>query len=474
MMKMKLRYSLAILAFMLCACERHSLVEGPAFTEGKYLTVALPLDQGTKDGISGIFFPDAPHSGDIIFDGGYFCVVSVPVNADGTLDWENNISDYPHWASTTRDKTYSRVIYCDTGKTTDEWFAKDKGYGCMFFATITGSLYGTAYSNISYYKVVINPETGNPDLVLQKEEPFTWTYYGNRLTGSVYNYTIGGESKYLMKTYMNDQCSSPLGVSDWGDFGVVPYSSSDHIIGAHSDVMQYDDIVAKKFLNFKEFAPAGAMLRFNMKTSEASLSISRVEISLENIEYNISGSAFLDFSDYQNNKYELIPVDRVSDAIGEDLSSKGIVTSYYLQDDGETYSPTYSVVWTHEGQSQFASFGPQYSYDTISRDTKYTDYWYGYNEAEDWSYSESVITVTTTPTETYQYVGIIPQTTGITDDSVIVFKAYDSSQSLICTFKKKLPEGGFQGGVRYDFTLTWDVTSTATSPSAGKYDTVEW
>ena len=475
MMKMKLRYSLAILAVMLCACERHTLVEGPSFTSGKYLTVALPLDQGTKDGISGIFFPDAPHSGDIIFDGGYFSVMSVPVNADGTLDWENHISDYPHWANTTRDKTYSRVIYCDTGKTTDEWFAKDKGYGCVFFASITGALYGGTYSNINYYKVVIDPETGHDRLEIQKTEPYTWSHYGNKVTGSVFNYTIGGESKYLMKTFMTDQCSSPLGICDWGDFGVVPYSNSDHIIGAHSEVMQYDEIVANKFLNFKEFAPAGAMLRFNMKTSEASLSISRVEISFENTGDNISGSAFMDFSDYENNKYGLISVDRVSDAIGEDLTGIGVITSYYLQDDGVTYSPTYSVEWTYEGESRSASYGPNYSYDdTESYDKKYTDYWYSYDEAEDRTSVESVITVTTTPTEAYQYVGIIPQTTGITDDSVIVFKAYDSSESLICTFKKKLPEGGFKGGVRYDFTLTWDVTSTATSPSAGKYDTVEW
>ena len=473
---MKTRFILIFAAFavLFASCEKNRLASSADPASDKVI-VALSLDNSTRgdDSIDGIFFPDADNSGTIIFGRGYFTVMSVPVNADGeTLDWEKAIVDSPRDARTKKDKTFSRVMYCATGKNTAEWFANDKGYGCIFFAVIAGnSNYNSFGTTIRYLQIVNNVENpGDYTENILREE-----YYSSQVNQPIRTYTIGGIDKTFVKAYlpMDGSGRSTWDKRNWEEYGEVDFSSTDHIIGAHSGIVSREDVFESKFVNFSAFAPCGALLRFNMKLSEGSMTISRVDATIENTGDNMAGSYFMDFSDYQNNNYPLYSVKSLSSETGIDLINTDVLyTAYYLQDDGETYDTTYTLNWEDkEGQPQSMTLGPQSWPFNTTFDSRYVSSWTYYDhdkEYERWSQ----VTLSTTPSEKYTYIGLLPQTRGLSDDSRIVFKIYDTQGDLISTVKKKLPDGGFRSGVRYDFTLTFPVYGIGAD--AGKYDTVVW
>ena len=423
------------------------------------LTLALRLDDQTKDGISGIFFPDAPSSGAILFDSGYFTVMCVPVNEDGTLDWTQYVSDVQHSAYSTKSSDYPRVIYCETGKTTEEWFAKDKGYGCMFFATISGGYNeGNWIGTVRYVQMVLsNPETGAfNEREIRNETIPVFPDNGYDATGNAANIVAEG-GKYYMASYLSQNYSTyPQEDSSWKEYGIIDSSSSDHLVGAHSAVVQYADIADSKFLNFTDYAPAGVILRFNMKSDEGTLTFSKLEISMENTGDNLAGQAYMDFSNYQENKYSLVSARKFSSMTGTNLETAQFTRVWYLQDDGTTYAETYTCNWVDENDNPRSNnWGPETETRTRTSDVRSRSGWYRYDSEEGEYRYEPTITLTTTPTAQYYYIGILPQVNGISADSRIVFKAYDSSDQCVCAVKKKLPSGGFQGGVRYDFTLSF-------------------
>ena len=199
-MDKKIILYIAALAILVSACnkDRFDTVPSP---QKECLKVAVPLEGDTKDGIGGIFFPDAPSSGAIMFDSGSMSVMSVPVNEDGTLDWTKYISDLPRSAYSTKTSAFSRVMYCETGKTTEEWFARDKGYGCVFFAAIYSGNMEYRAGSVSYYQIVI-PEEGYiyPQQELIKSESFfLFPDDGFDATGNAKNILVEG-GKYYMAT----------------------------------------------------------------------------------------------------------------------------------------------------------------------------------------------------------------------------------------------------------------------------------
>ena len=458
-MDKKIILYIAALAILVSACnkDRFDTVPSP---QKECLKVAVPLEGDTKDGIGGIFFPDAPSSGAIMFDSGSMSVMSVPVNEDGTLDWTLYISDLPRSAYSTKTSAFSRVMYCETGKTTEEWFARDKGYGCVFFAAIYSGNMEYRAGSVSYYQIVI-PEEGYiyPQQELIKSESiFLFPDDGFDATGNAKNILVEG-GKYYMATYLSHNYGNyPQTDGDWEEYGTIDSATSDHVVGAHSEVMQFDDIANSKFLNFSAFAPAGVMLRFNLAVSEGTLSMYRLEISLENTGNNMGGQAYMDFSDYANNKYSLVSAQRLSSITGTNLVSTEYVNQKFLQDDGVTYADTYTARWEDEyGNPQERVFGPNIV--SVNRTTNNMNRgdWYVYNPSEERYEYRSPLILTTTPTPNYFYTGLLPQVEGISADSRIVFKAYDERGNCISVVRKKLPEGGFQGGMRYDFTLTFPV-----------------
>ena len=466
-MDKKIIIIITALAVLVAGCDKNRFDHASSPAQ-EHLTVALSLDDATKDGIGGIFFPDAPNSGAIILNNGYFTVMSVPVNADGTLDWTLYLSDYPHDAYSRRDKTFSRVICSETGRTTEEWFANDKGYGCVFFATISGTTTFNSSAFVNYYRVCKNEETGGfyTEQVKPQERVSLFPDSGSDATGHAKNILVDGE-KYYMATFMSNNAwfNYPSTDYEWEEYGIIDSAAYDHIVGAHSDVVFFSDIAQSKFLNFSSFAPAGTQLRFNMNTTEETLSLSRLEIFVENTGDNLSGQAYMDFSDYENNRYSLVSARHLSSVIGVDLENATYVTTYYLQDDG-TYAETYDYIAKDEfGNPKLDEFdNPIIEYSTGSPSTgtanrtydyRYRNDWYVYDPDQGEYRYQSPLTLTTTPTANYFYFGILPQQTDLSADSRIVFKAFNSNNQCVGIVRKKLPSGGFKGGVRYDFTLTF-------------------
>lgn len=389
-------------------------------------------------GSKAIYFPNE-EQGLLAFDSGRITIFSVPVDANGDLEWDKYVSGRTNWAEVAEARN-SNTIYSNTRKTVSEWFANatevDGEKRCVFFGVLTSDS-----SDLNDYLLRRYFDTDGTSILYEISSPEDW--FVTRQDGKTF-------AKVRIDYWQEMHHDRKDDSAPWYVRGIR------HIIGAHSDVLTESEVMNARFVNLSGFNPSNVLLRFKMTATKDDFNLYKLIVRVEPTGDNLAGYAFIDFSDYLNNNYPIMSATAYMDAYGEPIIH--YPSQYVKQADGTFEATGYS--------------------DYI--DTNYSDHvahangWDSYDQEDDDYRWTSTIPVSSSSLTDDVYLSFYPQTTGITSDSYIIFDAYDENEFLVRSVKKKIPAGGFRGGIRYDFTLTFGGANTIVTDNAGFYIEDEW
>ena len=390
-------------------------------TEG-LLKVCIPADALSK-----AYFPDEETGGLLLRDE-YYQLVGIPVEEDGVggqiLRYDlavvcDESKEGGHqsggWRSGDNEEEYEHNMryYYYYDKTPHDFFTQfDK---CVFF------LIGSGNSSNGYWHYRISGGYTTSD----------FRSYINYL-----NLSASGNDHYYFKTAVS-QAQIDARVGTETEIYGRNYSQFQTICG-HSVVLTEREIVERDnyAVTFPVLRLSNALLQFKIQLQdESSVEMRQLKISLKNdVDHSadpawyhiLSGQTFTDFSGYADNLYSMYSVPNVNS-----LYPGAVDASEYLVFDHIILG------WT---ASDFST-NPEISY-----------------------------TLSSTPTDRYFYACVVPQSEYIDEYSYLFFEAIDSNGKVVGTAKKYLPEGGFQAGKRYDFTLTLRENDLGTDAgNAGSY-----
>lgn len=418
-MKTKIILYFAALCLLAASCGKNDSV-GLSVQENHFMKVCLPADALSK-----AYFPDE-NSGNLYWRNEYIFLVGVPVDGDGTLRFDlavktGNGGGYggSSWSSgDTSQEEYERnrlyVYYVD--KSPHDFFTQfDK---CRFFLMASGdNWWGNQYWR--------HEMAGSSSF---------WNY------ADWVNLQIAGEDQYFMKSAVS-QVQYDYRVNESDSEYYLNYSHCQTICGC-SDVLTEQDIVenGNYAVTFPVLRLSNALLKFNIQIDGGTpIMMRNMRISLKNDAdhsgdtdwyHALSGETFTDFSGYLSNQYTMYSIPQLEKLYPGENDLTGYYTSDYVL-----------LGWSNDS----------------------------WNATED-------ITLSSTPTDRWFYACVIPQSEYIDENSYLLFEAMDVNGTVLSSVKKTLPEGGFQAGTRYDFTLTLpSVHSDMGAVDAGKYDTVrDW
>ena len=424
----------------LSGCNKSALTEQVATKpEGEpKMSVSIFLGEATRDN-AGIMTP-VGQNGHIWLDAANMYLICVPVDGVGNPDYDNTVTDIIG-LHTEKNNTLVGM----TSKTTDEWFSISPTGNCLFFATIATNIYRNSYQiDVSAY----NHETGEYDST-NEHVPMPRLFVE----------TIDGQKTILPILDLSN--SQETYVENYRNFGDV-YRDVDHIVGA-SSVEPVNRAYVKErdnILGLSRFAPATAMLRFNVKsTSEIPEGtwLTNIRISMKTGGVNkgandLTGYTFVDFRNYQSasNPFTLIPAGNL------DITPIEVPSHKTIDEYGVETIDSYRYLYTN------------YTHEYLS--CSYRDERRGRHEEE---YGGPI---SETPSDYYFLVTIIPQSAEVAANSTMVFRAYDKSGNLFATTEKPFPAGGFVGGNQYEFTLNLNptVSSWLDTNNAGEYGINQW
>lgn len=388
------------------ACKRETILSDAPLnnTEG-LLKVCIPADALSK-----AYFPDE-ETGGLLLHNEEYRLIGVPVEEDGaggqTLRYdlaiicgESNGMGHSSggWNSDGYHEEFEQHMryYYYFDKTPHDFFTQfDK---CVFF------LIGSGDSDYGYWHYYLN---GGECIS------------GFRAYVDFVNLPASGDDHYYFKTAVS-QAQIDTRVGTDVELYNRGFAKAQTICG-HTDVLTERDIVERDdyAISFPVLRLSNALLQFKIQLQDGpSVEMRRLKITLKNdVDHSadpawyhvLSGQTFTDFSGFADNRYAMYSVPNVN--------------SLYA---GAVNASEYDV------------------FDHVI--LGWTDSDYSSNPAESY-------TLSTTLTDRYFYACVVPQSEYIDEHSYLLFEALDSNGEVVGAAKKYLPEGGFQAGKRYDFTL---------------------
>ena len=430
---------LTLIAATLSGCSKS---DNQQTSKGKTdgMKIVISFDNLTKDS-SGLFTP-VDRNGVVWIHRGYIRLIAVAVDAADNPDFSNYIE-----STCEIESYYGNMVVGMTNRTTADWFAHSPTGKCIFFADIQKDPQSRRYE---YRTRIYNSET-------QSYDDAGWAYAD---TKTIYPLKDAQDNiiSLLPLVYVRPEQRTEIDYYD--DYGQI-YREVNHIIGACSmDAIAPAHVLGNKnTLTLSAIAPANTLLRFNIKRSEdmSDFNLRNLKISMESGDgeayHSLQGYAFMDFRNYTNaaNPFTIIGRKDLAAMTGEDILSIEYPALKTIDENGDE-------VWSE--------YRP-YFHDA------YIDEINCYYDDDEKDYEERyIIPVSSTPSEQWLLVSIIPQSAAASAGSKLVFKAYDANNNLVGSAVKDFPAEGFIGGNQYEFTLTLTSASSpvdADSSGAGTY-----